>query len=95
MRIPVPSKILIAFSLAGVPLTAIVAGDLAAPIDSPTEWKQTDQSEPTASDASQQVATDSPAPNKDFTPAGQTQAGYEDEEHGEYEERDEEYEEEE
>lgn len=97
MRLPVPNNKLVAFTLAGALLTAIVAGALAVPIDGLTQsGGQADQSGLTASDASQQVAADAPTPNQNFTPAIQTQPGYEeeepeeDEEHEEYEEESEE-----
>jgi len=94
MRIPVPNNRLVALTLAGALLTAIVAGALAVPIDGLTQsGGQVDQSGSTDSDAPRQVASDAPTPNQDFTPAVQTQSGYEGEEHEEYEER-EEYEEE-
>ena len=95
MRIPVPNNKLVAFTLAGALLTTIVAGALAVPIDGLTQSEgQTNQSGVTASDAPQQVAADAPTPNQDFTPAVQTQSGYEEEEHEEYEEEHEEHEEE-
>ncbi|WP_276277335.1 hypothetical protein [Haloarcula regularis] len=55
---------------------------------------QSDAPDATPSDASQQVAADAPTPNRDFTPAVQTQSGYEDEEHegDEHEANGEEYE---
>jgi len=94
MRIPVPENKLVAFTLAGALLTAIIAGALAVPIDGFTQsGGQADQSGSTATDAPQQVAADAPTPNQDFTPAVQKQSGHE-EEHEEYEEEHEEYEEE-
>lgn len=94
MRIPVPNNKLVAFTLAGALLTAIVAGALAVPIDGLTQsGGQADQAGSTASDIPQQAAADAPTPNQDFTPAVQTQAGYEDEEHEAYEDEHEEDEE--
>jgi len=95
MRIPVPNNKLVAFTLAGALLTAIIAGALAVPIDGPTQsGGQADQAGSTASDGSEQVAADAPTPNQDFTPTVQKQSGYEEEEHEEYEEEEEEHEEE-
>lgn len=93
MHIPVPNNRLVAFTLVGALLTALVAGGLAfpglgfGPVESPNEAIGTE------TDVSQQVAADAPEPNQDFTPAVQTQSGYE-EEHEEYEDDEEEYEEE-
>jgi NAD/NADP transhydrogenase alpha subunit len=96
MRIPIPNNKLVAFTLAGALITAIIAGALAVPIDGTTQsGGQADQAGSTASDGPQQVAADAPTPNQDFTPAVKTQTGYEEEEHEEYEEEHEEYEEEE
>lgn len=93
MRLPVPNNKLVAFTLAGVLLTAVVAGALAIPGGGLAQaGEQADSPGTPASDASQQVAADAPTPNQDFTPAVQTQSGDEDEEHEEYEE-DEEHEE--
>jgi len=87
VRIPVPKNKLVAFTLAGALLTTIVAGGLAIPGGGLTQaGEQADSPETSASDASQQVAADAPTPNQNFTPAVQTQSGYEDEEHEEYEE---------
>jgi len=97
MRIPVPNNKLVAFTLAGALLTAVVAGGLALPgVGLGQADEQSDSPETSASDASQQVAADAPTPNQNFTPAVQTQSGYEGEEHEEYEEHegDEEHEEE-
>jgi hypothetical protein len=76
MRIPVPNNKLVAFTLAGALLTAIVAGGLAIPGDG---LAQADSSSSNASDVSQEVAADAPTPNQEFTPAVQTQSGYEEE----------------
>jgi hypothetical protein len=95
MRVPVPNNKLVAFTLAGALLTAIVAGALAIPGGGLTQsGEQADPAGTTASDASQQVAGDAPTPNQDFTPAVQTQSGYEDEEHEEHEEHEDDYKEE-
>lgn len=85
MRVPVPNNKLVAFALAGALLTAIVAGALAMPGIGLTQSGEQDPAGTTASDASQQLAADAPTPNQDFTPAVQTQSGYEDEEHEEHE----------
>ncbi|MDQ2074529.1 hypothetical protein RBH20_18535 [Haloarcula sp. H-GB4] len=97
MRIPVPNNKLVAFTLASALLTAIVAGGLAMPgVGFGQTGGQSDSSGTSASDASQQVAADTPTPNQEFTPAVQTQSGYEEEEHEEYDgdEDDEDHEEE-
>ncbi|MEA5388104.1 hypothetical protein VB779_14380 [Haloarculaceae archaeon H-GB11] len=91
MRIPVPNNKLVAFTLAGALLTAIVAGALAIPIGGSTQsGEQSAPSGTPVSDASQQVAADAPTPNQDFTPVVQTQSGYGEEEHEEDEEEHEE-----
>jgi len=96
MRVPVPKNKLVAFTLVGALLTAGVAGALTLPGGGLAQaGDQTDSPDSTASDASQQVGADAPTPNQDFTPAVQTQSGYEDEEHEEYEENDDHEEEEE
>lgn len=83
MRLPVPRNRLVAVTLLGAVVTAVLAATLAAPgfglgTDRPGG----------ATDA---VAADAPTPNGNFTPAVQTQSGgtgsYEEDEHeGEYEE---------
>jgi len=91
MRIPVPDNRLVAFTLAGALLTAVVAGGLAVPgvgLGQPGE--RSDSPRTSASDASQQVAADSPTPAQDFTPAVQTRSGSDDEDHEEYEEHEDE-----
>jgi hypothetical protein len=97
MRIPVPNNKLVAFTLAGALLTTVVAGALAMPsVGLGQVGEQSDSPGTSVSDAPRQVAADAPTPNQDFTPAVQTQSGYEGEEHEEYEEHeeDEEHEEE-
>ena len=96
MRVPVPKNKLVAFTLVGALLTAGVAGALALPGGSLAQaGEQPNSPDTPASGSSQQVTADAPTPNQEFTPAVQTQSGYEDEEHEEYEEDDEEeYEEE-
>ncbi|MDQ2074903.1 hypothetical protein RBH20_20480 [Haloarcula sp. H-GB4] len=90
MRVPVPKNTLVAFTLVGALLTAGVAGALAIPGGGLAQvGEQDDSPGSTASDAAQQAASDAPTPNQEFTPAVQTQSGYEDEEHEEYEEDDE------
>jgi hypothetical protein len=90
MRVPVPKNKLVAFTLVGALLTAGVAGALALPGGGLAQaGEQPNSPDTPASDASQQVTADAPTPNQDFTPAVQTQSGYEDEEHEEYEEHEE------
>jgi len=93
MRIPIPKNKLVAFTLVGALLTAGVAGALALPDIGLAQAGEQPDSLTATPDAAQQVAADAPTPNQDFTPAVQTQSGYEDEEHEEYDD-DEEYEEE-
>ncbi|WP_245154535.1 hypothetical protein [Halorussus marinus] len=84
VSIPVPDNKLVAFTLAGALLTAVVAGGLAT---SGGGLVQTDeQADSPGTPASQRVADDAPTPNQDFTPAVQTQSGYEDEEREDREE---------
>ena len=85
MRVPVPKNKLVAFTLVGALLTVGVAGALALPGGLSQAGEQPDSPGTTASDASQQVGTDAPTPNQEFTPAVQSQSGYEGEEHDEYE----------
>jgi hypothetical protein len=86
MRLPIPTNRLVAFTLAGAFLTAMLALALGAPVgglaspDDPT----TGDSTPTNA----QPSGDAPTPNQNFTPAVQTQSGDE-EEHEEYEEHEE------
>ncbi|MDQ2074928.1 hypothetical protein RBH20_20610 [Haloarcula sp. H-GB4] len=90
MRVPVPKNKLVAFTLVGALLTAGVAGSLALPGGGLAQTGEQPNSPDTpGSDDSQQVTADAPTPNQEFTPAVQTQSGYEDEEHEEYEEDDE------
>ena len=89
MRLPIPKNKLVAFTLAGALLTAVVAGGLAFPIPGVTEPGNTAGDSGTQSTDAPQSAADAPTPNQDFTPAVQTQTGYEGEEHQEYEEDDE------
>lgn len=78
MRLPVPTNKLVAFTLAGALLTALVAGALALPIGGVTQADG--PTTPSATpDASAQLGADAPTPNQGFTPAVQTQSGYEDE----------------
>jgi hypothetical protein len=88
MRLPIPKNKLVAFTLAGALLTAVIAGGLAFPIPGVTAGDTAGDSG-TQSTGAPQSATDAPTPNQDFTPAVQTQTGYEGEEHQEYEEDDE------
>lgn len=91
MRFPVPNNRLVMFTLAGALLTAAVAGALAVPESGLIQIGDSTDSGETA--APQQVATDAPEPNENFTPAVQTQSGHGGGEYGD-EEEDEEYEEE-
>jgi hypothetical protein len=86
MRVPVPTNRLVAFTLAGALLTAVVAGGLAFPglipgvsTDSPGDATSAD------TDATQRLAADAPEPNQDFTPDVQTQSSSEEHEEEEYE----------
>lgn len=102
MRLPVPKNRLVAFTLAGALLTAVVAGGLAFPIPGVTSGDAASESGDSASTGVPQAASDAPTPNPDFTPAVQAQSGggsegyeddaYEDEEHEEHEDEDDEYE---
>ncbi|MFB6194733.1 MAG: hypothetical protein ABEI80_01060 [Haloplanus sp.] len=90
MRLPVPNDRLVAFTLAGALLTALVAGGLAFPGLGPGQ-----PVDPVSHDTSrpQQVGADAPTPSQDFTPAVQTQSGYDGDHEEEYEEHEaEEYE---
>jgi hypothetical protein len=91
MRVPVPKNKLVAFTLVGALLTAGVAGALALPGGGLAQVGE----QANSSDVSQQAASDAPTPNEEFTPAVQTQSGYEDEEHEDEEHEDEEHEDEE
>jgi len=86
MRIPIPKNKLVAFTLAGALLTAIIAGALAVPIPGVTASGDTGDGSGMVSTGAPQTAADAPTPNQDFTPAVQTPASYEDEEHEEHEE---------
>ncbi|WP_434529931.1 hypothetical protein ACODNH_00420 (plasmid) [Haloarcula sp. NS06] len=92
MRLPVPNNRLVAFTLVGALLTTLVAGGLAFP-----GLGLGQLADPVSDDINgpQQVGADAPTPNQDFTPAVQTQSGYDEDHEEEYEEHeDEEYEEE-
>ena len=89
MRLPIPKNKLVAFTLAGALLTAVIAGGLAFPIPGVTAPGDTAGDSGTQSTGAPQSAADAATPNQDFTPAVQTQTGYEGEEHQEYEEDDE------
>lgn len=90
MRLPIPKNEIVAFTLAGALLTAVIAGGLAFPIPGVTAPGDTAGDSGTQSTDAPQSAADVPTPNQDFTPAVQTQTGYEDEgEHEEYEDDDE------
>ncbi|WP_324761050.1 hypothetical protein [Haloarcula montana] len=86
MRVPVPKNKLVAFTLVGALLTAGIAGALALPGGGLAQTgEQSNSADTTASDPSQQAVSDAPTPNQEFTPAVQTQSGYEDEDHEEEE----------
>jgi len=89
MRIPVPTNTLVAFTLAGAVLTAVVAGTLAVPgvLGSGGGPEKTAAAD---SNVSEQLDSSAPAPNQDFTPSVQTESRY-----GEHDEYEDEYEEEE
>jgi hypothetical protein len=92
MRLPVPTNRLVAFTLAGALLTAVLALALGAPVGglgSPAD--PTGDSTP----ANAQQAADAPTPNQHFTPAVQRESGHDEEreEYDEHEEHDEEDEE--
>jgi hypothetical protein len=96
MNIPVPKNRLVALTLAGALLTTVIAGALAVPGFALAPPGDTASASTGTNASVQQLAADAPTPNQDFTPAVQTQSGYEDGEHKEeYEEgdEDEEYEE--
>lgn len=87
MRVPVPKNRLVAFTLAGAVLTAVVAGGLAFPIPGVTQsGGPGDGSGDPASAETPQAVADAPTPNGEFTPAVQTRSGHEREEHEAYEE---------
>lgn len=90
MRLPVPNNRLVAFTLVGALLTTLVAGGLAFPglgLGQPADQISDDTNGP------QQAGADAPTPNQDFTPAVQTQSGYDEDHEEEYEEHEaEEYE---
>lgn len=85
MRVPVPRNKLVAFTLAGAVLTAVLAVGLAYPgtglIDGNDAAPQSDAS-------SSALAADAPTPNQDFTPAVQPSSRDGEEEEHEYEEYD-------
>ena len=89
MRLPIPKNKLVAFTLAGALLSAVIAGGLAFPIPGVTAPGDTGSDSGTESTGAPQAAADAPTPNEDFTPAVQTRTGYEGEEHEEYEHDDE------
>lgn len=93
MRIPVPNNKLVAFTLVGALLTTVVAGALAVPGIGLAQIGEPADSD--GASASRQSAADAPEPNENFTPAVQTQSGYDDEEHDDEEDDDEEYDDEE
>jgi len=80
MQLPLPTNRLVALTLAGAVLTAVVAVGLASP-----SLFGADTAGATGSDAppgaSAQLPPDAPTPNTQFTPAVQTPSG----EHEEYE----------
>ncbi|AZH24621.1 hypothetical protein [Haloplanus aerogenes] len=83
MRSPLPTNRLVAFALAGALVTAVVAVGLAVPGIGLASLSDDDATPPT--DGSASVAADAPTPNPNFTPAVQTQSGYEEEAHEEHE----------
>mgnify|MGYP007039258104 CR=1 FL=1 len=85
MRVPVPNNRLVAFTLAGALLTALVAGALAVPLGPASEQETTTAN----ANGSSQLAADAPTPNQDFTPTVQTQSGYSEHEEAEEDEHEE------
>jgi hypothetical protein len=79
MRLPIRKNRLVAFTLVGALLTAVIAGGLTFPIPGVTGPGGTGGDSGTQSTGTPQSAADAPATNEDFTPAVQTQTGYEDE----------------
>ena len=96
MRTPVPTNKLVAFTLAGALLTAVVAGALAVP-GGLGQAGGSDGSTLTSANVSDQLGADAPEPNQEFTPSVETQSPYgeHDEEYEEHEYEEEEYEQEE
>ncbi|MFC7059063.1 hypothetical protein [Halovenus salina] len=100
MRLPVPKNKLVALTLVGAALTAVVAVALAAPLGGLAQAGGQDDVDGQSNVS--QVDADAPTPNQDFDPNVQTQSRYDEEgeeyeeheEDEEYEEEDEEYEEE-
>lgn len=81
MSIPVPRNRLVAFTLAGAVLTAVVAVGLAFPTLGLTAGPDS----PAAGDpGTATVASDAPTPNQNFTPAVSQGSSSEREEHDEY-----------
>lgn len=90
MRVPIPKNRLVALTLAGALLTAVVAGALAFPALGLAQSDDAgDEAGNTGSSAAPQAVSDAPTPNQHFTPAVLTQAGYVDEEHEEVDEHEE------
>jgi len=92
VRVPLPRNRLVALTLAGAVLTALVAAGLAFPVPGVTQAADSDSGPTDATpESGSQAAAPAPTPNADFTPA--VQSGYEDDEHEadeEFEERDDE-----
>lgn len=85
MRLPIPNNKLVAFTLAGALLTAVVAGALAFPVAGVTAPADNGDTSGAATGTAQ-AAADAPTPNQNFTPAVQSGGGsgggeYEDDEH--------------
>ncbi|WP_254831752.1 hypothetical protein [Haloglomus salinum] len=92
MRVPIPRNRLVAFTLAGAVLTAVVAVGLAFPALGLTD----DPDSPSVGDSgTNTVAPDAPTPNQNFTPAVSQPSSYEEEEHEDEDEDEHEAEEEE
>ena len=90
MRLPLPKNKLVAFTLAGALLTAVVAGGLAFPIPGVTGSADAGGDSGTAPTDIAETPADAPTPNQDFTPAVQMQTGYEEEHEADEEGSDEE-----
>ena len=89
MRLPVPTNKLVAFTLGGALLTAIVAVGLGAPLGGLTQ-SDAATTTPASDSGAAQTAADAPTPNQQFTPVVQTQSGYDEHDEAEYEDYDEE-----
>ena len=90
MRVPVPTNRLVAFTLVGALLTAVVAGGLAFPGLVPGLTAESPGEATSADTDTQQLAAAAPEPNQNFTPDVQTRSDYEEHEEEGYEDHEEE-----